>query len=128
RHCVAAVLYPVAGSRSRIIRLTVAIEEDDDPCATGWADDVETRHWFPHGTLSCRFDFVPGTTFALDNHYTVLTARNQSAAPPNLAVQRLWGLHVRGNVLVLRHSSRRPMRVTNISPLERPLVDLMISR
>ena len=125
---VKALLYPAGDVKSRTVALSCPEPGDDDQHSAPWATDVDVSHWFPHGTRHVRLSSIPATGFQLTNDYTVISSTFQRNAPNNQALLEVLGIHVRGNVLVLRHSSAHPMVVVNIHPAERRLIDLVVQR
>ncbi|KAI0706599.1 hypothetical protein C8Q76DRAFT_629737, partial [Earliella scabrosa] len=129
RGVVTGVIYPVCRGRPRLIRLPLNEEiiGHTDP-ALPWPEDVDVRHWFPHGARYTRITCVPGSDFALYNDYTVITSASPRRSPVNSTVYHLLGLYLRGNVVVVKHSARRLLRVCNIHHAETRFVDLLIQR
>ena len=94
-----------------------------------WAEDVETKRWFPRESTRRRISTLPGpagSPFHLRNHYTILTPRQSTTAPVNQTISANCGLTVRGHVIVLRHAATNGMRITNIQHAERQFIDLVV--
>ncbi len=125
---VSALLYAANVAQPRMVQLPVSVDYDDAVDATGWVADVNTGHWFPHGSLYSGLDRLPGCTRRLRNSYTVVTSGHKERAPLNKCLMNRFGLLVHGNVLVLRHASRQPVRVTNMHSSERQFVDILLEQ
>ncbi|KAI0698748.1 hypothetical protein C8Q76DRAFT_802826 [Earliella scabrosa] len=124
---VSAIMYSVRTRRGYLVRLPVGADDEERESAR-WPEDINLRHWFPFGTQFHRICTVPGSAFRLANDYTIVTSNVPEACPRNLALRVLWGLDVRGNVLILRHATRGAMRVTSVHSAERRFIDLLVSR
>lgn len=111
-----------------MVQLPLLIDYNDVVDATGWVADVESAHWFPHGSHYTKVNNFPGSSRLLRNGYSVVTALDQAQALRNECVQGRFGLSVGGNVLVLRHAYYRPWQVTNLHSSERQFVDLLVER
>ena len=125
---VKAVIYPVGSYKARAVLLPVHVEPGAHPDESVWAEDVNVARWFPHGARYIRITTVPATNFPLVNDYTLVTSAIPLYAPANRSISQTLGVELKGNVVVLRHSAPRPMRITNIHPAERRLIDLVIYR
>ena len=128
RRHVVGLLYHVAGGRGRLILLPADSPSTEEPGSHVWAEDVETKQWFPRESTRRRISTLPGpagSPFHLRNHYTILTPRQSTAAPVNQTISANCGLVVRGHVIVLRHAATDRMRITNIQHAERQFIDLM---
>ncbi len=125
---VCALLYAANVTQPRMVQLPVSVDYDDAVDATGWVADVNTGQWFPHGSVYSGHDRVPGSPRQLKNRYTVVTSGHKGRAPMNKCVMDRFGLLVHGNVLVLRHASREPVRVTNMHSSERQFVDIIVEQ
>ncbi|KAI0722572.1 hypothetical protein C8Q76DRAFT_793610 [Earliella scabrosa] len=125
---IKALLYPVGDHKAHLLVLPIHIPNDDDPQSASWAEDPDVSHWFPVGVRYVRVSTIPATGFHLTNDYTILTSTFHRNGPCNRCIDDVLGLSIRGNILVMRHSSSRPMSIVNIHPAERRLIDLVILR
>ena len=122
------LLYPVGSTRPRVVLLPAPSFPDDDDSVRAQPEDVDVAHWFAGSTRYITISSIPGTGFLLTNKYTVISNALQPSGPPNRSLRDTLGIHVRGNVIVLRHAVSRPDTVTNIHPAEKRFVDLIILR
>ena len=129
RTTVAAILYPVRAGRGYLVRAPIGgADQAHNWEYARWPEDVDLRHWFPFGTRFFRLDMLPGTTFSLNNHYTVVTTADPHRCPDNHALHSVGAVDVQGNVVVLRHAVGGRERVTNVYSAERRFVDLLVIR
>lgn len=92
-----------------------------------WLEDIDASHWFPHGFQQTLISTYPtDPDFILPNRYTILTTPYPGLSPSNRTILDTWHTPVRGNVIVLRHSARDALRITNVLPSERALIDLVV--
>ena len=127
RRYVIGLLYPAGGGRSRLLRIPVDRRFTDEPGSIVWAEDLQTRRWFPRGSRRVRITSLPSDhTFVLANSYSVITSRCSATTTINRTVRTSWGLVVRGHVLVVRHAARDEVRLTNVLNNERRLVDYVV--
>ncbi len=125
---VSAVLYAANIGQPRMVQLPVSTDYSDSVDATGWVADVDTTHWFPYGSVYTTIDRMPGSARQLKNRYTVVRSKHEERTPLNKCLMERFGLLVHGNVLVLRHSSRRPVQATSMHSSERQFVDVMVEK
>ncbi|TFK87789.1 hypothetical protein K466DRAFT_490214, partial [Polyporus arcularius HHB13444] len=123
---VRGLLYAMNVLAPRLIQLPLRTEPDDVFEASGWVEDVDVAHWFPHGARYTRVVKMPGACRKLSNQFTVVTAKDQRRCALNFCVLRRFGRFVRGNVLVIRHRSRLPELATNMSSCEKQFVDVIV--
>ena len=122
------LLYATNMKCPTMVQLPVFVDYDDALDATGWVADVSTAHWFPRGATYTKIEKLPGLERQLENCYTIVTSANAEYAPPNKCMLARLGLSMCGNVIVLRHARRQPMRVSNMHYSERQFVDALLMR
>ncbi|TFK90045.1 hypothetical protein K466DRAFT_597278 [Polyporus arcularius HHB13444] len=125
---ITAIMYPIASTRPRAIRVPVFVDPDEDPHASGWVSDVHSEPWFPNGTTYTRIHTVPGSNMLLGNDYTIITSRHPRREPTNQAARRQLGMHVKGNILVVRHARGYSMTATNVHSAEHTLIDHVVQQ
>ena len=129
RRHVVALLYPVGGGRTRLVRLPADSPFTEEPGSHIWPEDISTRRWHSRGSQRTRISSIPNDiAFPLSSHYSVITSRCSATASVNRAIYNTWGLIVRGHVIVIRHSVRQRMRVTNVLNAERRFIDFLVRR
>ena len=89
---------------------------------------MDISHWFPFGARYIRVSTIPATGFHLINDYTIVTSTFQHERPSNRSLSETLGISLKGNLVVMRHSSPRPMSVVSVHPAERRLIDVVIHR
>lgn len=88
--------------------------------------ELEISHWFPLGWMSIPITHVPGTSFALRNVFRVFVAKGSTATPRNAGIFDRFGVHVLGNVLVVKIGQRVPYGVVQLTGSEIDLVDVLL--
>ncbi|KAI1786388.1 hypothetical protein LXA43DRAFT_898115 [Ganoderma leucocontextum] len=128
RHVI-ALLYPMNGGRSRLIRLSADSPFTEEPGSHIWSEDLHTRRWFSRGSQRRRISALPmDASFVLPTNYSIITSTCSATPPINRYVYDNWGLLVRGHVIIIRHAVRNYMRVTSIHPAERRFIDFVVRR
>ena len=122
------IIYPSEGPRARTVLLPARLDDDDDGTSGPWAEQVIVSRWFPSGHYYTRVSSIPATDFPLTNDYTIISTSSPNAFPRNKALRERLGLSMHGNIVVLKHSSRRPLVVTNVHWAEKRMIDLVVSR
>lgn len=129
RRHVVALLYPVGGGRTRLVRLPADSPFTEEPGSHIWPEDLCTKRWHSRGSQRTRISTLPDDlTFALANHYSIITSRCSATASVNRSIYNTWGIVVRGHVIVIRHAVRNRMRVTNVLHAERRFIDVLVRR
>lgn len=128
RKLITALLYAARIPTPRLVKLPVRVDYNNPVDASGWVDDVDTSHWFPHGVQYTKVDSLPGCTKSLRNAYTIVTSSQQDLGPHNRCVFANLGIDIRGNVVVIRHSSQNAVRATNLHSAERQFLDVLLER
>ncbi len=122
---IRALLYPAGSARPRMLLLPARLEPD---VSAPWMSDFDLTPWFPGGTRQVNLTVIPATNFALRNAYTIVTAAIHTSPSINSSLQETLGIYLRGNLLVFRHSARRPLSVVSVHNAERRLIDLVLYR
>ena len=118
----------MGGGRTRLIRISGDSPFTEEPGSAIWPEDLNIRRWFSKGSRRTRLSAMPtDITFALRNNYSIVTSKCTHTTI-NRALHDKWGLHIRGHVIVLRHGARNWMRVMNVHPAERQLIDLVVRK
>ena len=123
-----ALLYPTGIQRPRMVRLPVDIDYTDAVDATGWVADTHTAPWFPNGAKYTKVDSHLREDRPLKNCYTIVTSCKQRPAQINKCILGMFGIRIRGNVLVLRHARLITVQVTSMHPSEGQFVDAIVAR
>ena len=99
---VRALIYPVGCTRPHIVFLPIRPNGAGHPDTYAWAEDVDVARWFPEGARHLRIATIPSTAFPLINDYTIITSAVQYGRAPNGALRDTLGVHLNGNLIVLR--------------------------
>ncbi|TFK85003.1 hypothetical protein K466DRAFT_495562 [Polyporus arcularius HHB13444] len=125
---VRALLYPAESMTPVVILVPASASADLEPGQRYWLEDLSVDRWFPNGWQTQRVSQFPETSYQLRNHYTIYTSAETQRSRRNLSLVQLGVRQHRGNVLVLRTSSRQAYEVTNVHSAERALIDLVVTR
>ncbi|KAI1785500.1 hypothetical protein LXA43DRAFT_899660 [Ganoderma leucocontextum] len=129
-----ALLYGTSDTRPRIVLLPVEEEWDAACGAPPYAEDFNVSCWFPNDTLEVvPIHQFPGTSLFLENGFNFfITAPLQpskgAGRPPiNQTLQRLFSVEWRGNVIIMKRSSRDG-RAIHITRPETSLINVVLQR
>lgn len=131
------LLYDVAAPHAHLVVLPINEEYDPACGAPPDSGSLDVERWFHSEPSVISVDWFPGTTCRLRNGYDVLFVdrrlwhakrRGHSSVPLNRALQRMFSLDWRGNLIVVKRGRYDRGRAMNITPPELSLIHTVVER
>ncbi|KAI1789222.1 hypothetical protein LXA43DRAFT_893153, partial [Ganoderma leucocontextum] len=130
-----ALLYETSDTRPRLVLLPVEDEWDPACGAPPYAEDFDTSCWFGDTPEVVRVHEFPGTSWFLANGFDLFIpasppSRSLEAAgrpPINQTLQRLFSVEWRGNIIIMKRSSRDGHAI-HITRPETSLINVLLQR
>ncbi|TFK87835.1 hypothetical protein K466DRAFT_599167 [Polyporus arcularius HHB13444] len=125
-YAVQGFLYPVYGGKPRLIMVPIKSDCEYEEDSPRWIEDLDFERWFPFGHIQTTVSSVPQLDRVLPNGFSLITTKNQLRTLRNACAESVLSVSHKGNLIVLRHSSRNPACLTNLYSTDRTLVDLLL--